>query len=47
MLNRAAMNELSEHIQYDNTDKKNSAIGDLTPSHFEAASHRREHSRGT
>lgn len=34
---RAAMKDLSEYIQYYNTERKHSAIGYLTPSQFEAA----------
>jgi putative transposase len=38
---RAATKELSEYIQYYNTERKHSAIGYLTPSQFEATSRRR------
>ncbi|MFO0904975.1 MAG: IS3 family transposase [Pirellulales bacterium] len=39
---RAAIKDLSEYIQYYNTERKHSAIGYVTPSQFEAAhGHRR------
>lgn len=38
---RVATKELSEYIQYYNTERKHSAIGYLTPSQFEATSRRR------
>ena len=37
---RVATKELSEYIQYYNTERKHSAIGYLTPSQFEATNRR-------